>query len=56
MMDLPDEQIFQTLVKKFIHEQVPLAINDIEIIDPRRWPQSLIHRTQKQSAEAVGGA
>lgn len=32
MMDLPDEQIFQTLVKKFIHEQVPLAINDIETL------------------------
>ena len=33
-----------------------LASNDIEIIDPTRWPQSLIYRPPKQSAEAVGGA
>lgn len=30
MMDLPDEETFKTLVKKFIREQVPLAVGDVE--------------------------
>ncbi len=30
-----------------------LAIDDIEIIDPTRWPQSLIHGDPREAAEAV---
>jgi len=30
MMDLPDEQTFKNMVKKFIHEQLPPAIDDLE--------------------------
>lgn len=30
MMDLPDEETFKTIVKKFIREQLPLAIGDVE--------------------------
>lgn len=30
MMDLPDEQTFKNMVKTFIHEQLPPAIDDLE--------------------------
>jgi len=30
MQELPDEETFKTLVKKFIHEEAPAAIGDIE--------------------------
>ena len=30
MMDLPDEEVFKRMVKKFIREQLPAAVGDIE--------------------------
>ncbi len=30
MMDLPDEEVFKSMVKRFIHEQLPPAIADLE--------------------------
>ncbi|TVQ33482.1 MAG: NADH-quinone oxidoreductase subunit D [Phycisphaeraceae bacterium] len=30
MMDLPDEEMFKTIVKNFIHEDLPRAIEDLE--------------------------
>lgn len=32
MQDLPDEEVFKKMVKRFIHEQMPIAIDDIETL------------------------
>lgn len=32
MADLPDEEVFKRMVKKFIHEQLPTAIKDVETL------------------------
>ncbi len=44
MQDLPDEAMFKTLVKKLIHEEVPRAVDDLEVLLNRN--RIFIDRTQ----------
>ena len=30
MMDLPDEAMFKTLIKNFIHKELPKALSEVE--------------------------